>query len=305
MTSPRKKTVVIAEKELYVANRKEMKRVMFQAGEDAKKILLRYFGKIDSVVKKGVVDLVTVADKKAEEAIIRRVQGAFPDHDILGEESGAVGAASGGGRAGKAAEYCWVVDPLDGTTNFAHANPYFSVSIGLTQKGETVMGLVVDVTREEWFFAERGGGAFLYKNRLDGTFERRKRIRVSKVKKLEDSLIFTGFPHCRREYADRLLDVVEALLMRTHGVIRMGSAAIDLCSVACGRTEAFYEPSLNPWDMAAGNLIVEEAGGRATDYAGNRLKKPGRHVVATNGHIHRALLRVIHEKWGKKPEPED
>lgn len=319
-----------------------MKTIMFQCAEAASAILLRHFGKIESVVKKGEVDLVTVADKEAEKAIIRRIQSAFPDHAIQGEESGNISpeqekAKSPGRRASRQfalrppaphlsisrpcaprtpaphpsvsrpPEYCWLIDPLDGTMNFAHGNPVFTISIALLRCGRPIMGLVADPMRGEWYFAERGKGAWLYTRpgggkpqtgtrRLGGGF-RRKRIRVSKVRKLGESLIYTGFPHNRREIAAQLAQTLQALLMCTHGVSRQGSAALDLCFVASGRCEAFYEPKLEPWDLAAGVLIVEEAGGRCSDYAGRRIVTPGTRIVATNGRIHGALLRVIRENW--------
>ena len=314
----------------------EMKTIMFQCAEAASAILLRHFGKIESVVKKGEVDLVTVADKEAEKVIIRRIQIAFPNHAIQGEESGDLPpqqekAKSPGRRASRQSaphlsisrpsaarpcaprpsvsrppEYCWLIDPLDGTMNFAHGNPVFTVSIALLRGGRPIMGLVADPMRGEWYFAERGKGAWLYTRRGDpgvaGSGARgggfgRKRIHVSKVRKLGESLIYTGFPHNRREIAAQLAQTLQALLMCTHGVSRQGSAALDLCFVASGRCEAFYEPKLEPWDLAAGALIVEEAGGRCTDYAGRRMITPGTRIVATNGRIHGALLRVILENW--------
>jgi len=192
--------------------------------------------------------------------------------------------------------------------NFAHGNPVFTVSIALLRGGRPIMGLVADPMRGEWYFAERGKGAWLYTRRGDagvaGSGARgggggfgRKRIHVSSVRKLGESLIYTGFPHNRREIAAQLAQTLQALLMCTHGVSRQGSAALDLCFVASGRCEAFYEPKLEPWDLAAGALIVEEAGGRCTDYAGRRMITPGTRIVATNGRIHGALLRVILENW--------
>jgi len=325
-----------------------MKTIMFQCAEAASAILLRRFGKIESVVKKGEVDLVTVADKEAEKAIIRRIQIAFPSHAIQGEESGNISpeqekAKSPGKRASRQfapgpfaprppaprpavsrpcaprppaprpsvsrpPEYCWLIDPLDGTMNFAHGNPVFTVSIALLRCGRAIMGLVADPMRGEWYFAERGKGAWLYTRRGGagvagsgarggGGGFRRRRIRVSSVRRLGESLIYTGFPHNRREIAAQLARTLQALLMCTHGVSRQGSAALDLCFVASGRCEAFYEPKLEPWDLAAGALIVEEAGGRCTDYAGRRMITPGTRIVATNGRIHGALLRVIRENW--------
>lgn len=271
-----------------------LKKVMFDAALDASKILQRHFGKIDHVMtKKGNdVDLVTVADKQAEAAIIQRIRAAFPGHGILGEESGRLDAAD-------SSDFLWVVDPLDGTTNFAHGVPIFSVSIGLLYKNQLFLGLVADVMRGEWFFARRDGGAFLYKRTASG-FSTPKRLRVSKAKKISDSLIITGFPHDRKQKVDMLLRGLKAMLMTSRGVLRLGSAAIDLAWVASGRGEAFFEPSLQPWDIAAGALLVREAGGRATDFEGRALESPGHEVMASNGCIHEELLRAVREAWGRE-----
>lgn len=258
-----------------------LKKTMLEAAEAARKILLRHYGKLSSVGSKGgdPTNLVTIADKQAEAAIIGKISGAFPDHAFLGEESGA--------SEGDKYEYRWVIDPLDGTTNYAHSLPIFSISIGLEYRGKMIMGLVVDVTRNEWFFAQKGGGAF-----LNG-----RRIHVSKAKRLAESLILTGFPHDRRRDIDHFMKILGGMLMRTQGVLRLGSAAIDLCQVACGRSEAFWEESLQPWDVAAGMLIVQEAGGRVTDLQGKRSKILDLDFVATNGLIHRELLATIDEFW--------
>lgn len=258
-----------------------LKNTMFDAAEAARKILMKYYGKLESIEKKGgdETNIVTIADKQSEAAVIRTIHRAFPGHAILGEEGGASGSDD--------AEFRWVIDPLDGTTNFAHSMPVFSISIGLQRQGETIMGLVVDPTRDEWFFARKGGGAFL----------NRKRIHVSKVNTVAESLIFTGFPHGRRKNIGHFMKLLGGVLMRAQSVSRIGSAAIDLCYVACGRCEAFYEESLQPWDVAAGNLIVEEAGGRVTGFGNKPSSIFDQEFVATNGLIHKELLALLKEHW--------
>jgi myo-inositol-1(or 4)-monophosphatase len=286
---PRSRAQALSPKVSNAVPMPKLKKVMFAAAVEASQILLKHFGKIDKVIKKGETDLVTIADKQSEAVIIRCIRDAFPDHGILGEESGQV-------EGGEDSDFCWVVDPLDGTTNFAHSVPIFSISIAVTYKGKIQMGLVADVPRGEWYFAQLGGGAFVYK-RQDNKFAPAKRIQVSQAKTLGDSLIITGFPHSRREHADKLLRGLRAMFMTSRGILRLGSAAIDLCWVACGRGDAFYEPHLQPWDIAAGALIVREAGGKATEFDGKTIENPGHNVMATNGFIHKELLREVCGAW--------
>jgi myo-inositol-1(or 4)-monophosphatase len=215
---------------------------------------------------KGDFDLVTAADKASEKLVIERLTAAFPTHSIVGEEGG-------GQQTGS--EYCWYVDPLDGTTNFAHGFPVYNVSIGLEKGGELVVGVVYDPTRDELFSAERGGGAY-----LNG-----ERIRVSDAKRLDDSLVATGFPSRRRHQSVNIHFYYQLALL-THGVRRAGAAAIDLCYVACGRLDAFWEFGLSPWDMAAGVVILEEAGGKATDMKGNPASVRAPHLLTSNGFLH-------------------
>jgi myo-inositol-1(or 4)-monophosphatase len=217
-----------------MATQRELKQVMFEAGELAVEILLKHFGRIRAVDKKSDVDVVTEADRKSERAVMKRIRQAFPDHAILAEESG--------GTRAPVAGYCWIIDPLDGTTNFAHGIPIFSVSIGLLLDGEPVQALVVDPTRGEWFYAKRGGGASL----------NRKRIRVSGAKKLLDSLLLTGFPHDHRKNDRHFMDIIEACLGKARGGLRLGSAALDLCYVASGRAEAFWEEHSARWTWRLG-----------------------------------------------------
>ena len=222
---------------------------------------------------KGEHDLVTEADRTSERLIVERLRAAFSEHDIVAEEGG-------GQQTG--AEYRWYVDPLDGTTNFAHGFPFYNVTMALERQGELIAGVIFDPTRDEMFSAERGGGAF-----LNG-----KSIRVSKTNTLDAALVSTGFPS-RRRHLNVNVHFYYQLAMLTHGVRRAGAAAIDLAYVACGRVEAFWEIGLNPWDMAAGVLMVEEAGGRTSDMYGNKLSLQGRHVMADNGLVHDELVALF------------
>jgi myo-inositol-1(or 4)-monophosphatase len=222
---------------------------------------------------KGDVDLVTETDKRSEAAIVRRIRKEFPDHAIVAEE-GSEGAPRG-------AKYCWYIDPLDGTTNFAHGYPCFCTSIGLQENDVPIAGVVVNPIANETFSAARGGGA-----RLNG-----RPIHVSKVPKLAESLVATGFPtHMRHHSAN--MDYYWGFTLRSHGVRRDGSAALDLCSVACGRFEGFWEFGLNSWDTAAGALIIREAGGKVTDLDGTEYRVGGPSVLASNGLVHEEM-RVL------------
>jgi myo-inositol-1(or 4)-monophosphatase len=224
---------------------------------------------------KGEHDLVTAADRASEQLIIKELKKRFPQHGIVAEE---------GGRAEMNAELRWYVDPLDGTTNFAHGFPMWNVTMALAKNDEVIAGVVYDPLNRELFAAERGGGA-----RLNGA-----PIHVSKARVLNDSLVATGFPS-RRRHLNVNIHFYYQLAMLTHGVRRGGSAAIDLAYTACGRLEAFWEFGLNPWDMAAGTLLVEEAGGKASGMRGEKLDVHGIYLVADNGLIHDEMLGVFDE----------
>ncbi len=239
---------------------------------EAGTLLMEYFDKNIKIEYKGVANLVTEADRKSETLIRERILGLWPGHDILGEEEGLHDSGS---------DYRWYVDPLDGTTNFAHGFPVFCVSIALEHKGQLIAGVVYDPTRKELFAAERGSGAFL--NDL--------RIEVSKTARLAESLVATGFPSHKRHKNPNIF-FYHQITLRSHGVRRAGSAALDLCCVACGRFDAFWEFNLNPWDTAAGVLLVEEAGGRVTDFRGGPFLIDSRQTLATNGFVHD---EVMHE----------
>ena len=231
---------------------------------------------------KGDVDLVTIADRTVERLIRTRLGEAFPDHGIYGEE---------GTRDRMEGEFRWYVDPLDGTTNFAHGFPHFCVSMGLEQRpaglkpeedGTLVAGVIYDPMRDELFTAERGKGAW-----LNG-----KRLHVSRIAELAESLLSTGFPS-RKRHASPNVHFYQEFTLRSHGVRRAGSAALDLAYVAAGRLETFWEFNLNPWDTAAGILLVKEAGGSVTDFSGNPVRLDSREVLASNGLIHAELVRLF------------
>ncbi len=251
----------------------KIKRTLLEALDKAGRILRSNFGKEQKITKKGVFNLVTEIDKASEKAVVGLILKNFPDHSILAEESAAI---EGSGCR-------WVIDPIDGTTNFAHGFPIVSVSIGFERDGRLEMGGVLDPFRKELFFAERGRGAT-----LNG-----KRIHVSKAKTLEDSLLATGFPYDRDKNPEDYLDMLRVFLTRIQGIRRGGSAAIDLCYVACGRFDGYYEMKLSPWDKAAGMMIVEEAGGKLTDFSGAPLTLQGLQNLATNGLIHREMLKAL------------
>ena len=228
---------------------------------------------------KGDVDLVTEADRASEKLITERLAAAFPSHGIYGEE---------GVRQRIDSEYRWYVDPLDGTTNFAHGFPVFCVSLGLEhrppgltagQDGELIAGVVYDPTRDELFVTEKGNGAW-----LNG-----RRIHVSGTKRLAEALLATGFPS-RKRHVSPNIHFYQELTLRSHGVRRAGSAALDLAYTACGRVDAFWEFHLNPWDTAAGALLVEEAGGRITRFDGAPFRLDSSETMATNGLLHEELL---------------
>ena len=236
-------------------------------------LLSNFFEKRVAFELKGESDLVTEADRASERLIVERLRTHFPSHSITAEESG---------RHDTNSEYRWYVDPLDGTTNFAHGFPVFNVTLALERAGELIAGVIFDPTRGEMFSAERGSGACL----------NNRRIRVSPAARLTESLVSTGFPSKKR-HQNVNIHFYYQLAMVTHGVRRAGAAAIDLAYVACGRTEAFWEFQLNPWDMAAGILLVEEAGGRCSDMHGAPTNVYGPHLLADNGHIHAEILEMF------------
>lgn len=241
----------------------------------AGKILRAGYGQSHQINHKGKIDLVTEIDHQSEQFLLSEIRQKFPDHQVLAEESGA-----------SAGEDCclWYVDPLDGTVNYAHGVPVFSVSLAYQEGGEVLMGVVYDPIRDECFSAEKGNGT-----RLNG-----KAIHVSAVVELDQSLLVTGFPYDIRTNPNNNLDHFRRFALLTQGVRRLGSAALDLCYVAAGRFDGFWEIRLNPWDVAAGALITQEAGGMVTNIYGqpDYLTSP-QSILAANPNIHPAMLEVL------------
>lgn len=252
----------------------EFARVGTRAAQEAGALLREKFRTVFSVAQKGTINLVTEVDLAAEALIVARIQEAFPDHSILAEEGH---SHTHGGNIR------WIIDPLDGTTNYAHGYPAFSVSIGLEIAGVVEWGAVCDPMRNELFTARRGCGAW-----CNG-----ERLQVSPVESLGESLLATGFPYDIRTSRQTNLAAFCAFAVRSHGVRRSGSAAIDLCNVAAGRLDGFWERKLNPWDCAAGYLAVREAGGMVTKYDGQPGSIYDGEVIATNGRIHAEMQSVL------------
>jgi myo-inositol-1(or 4)-monophosphatase len=252
---------------------------MSAIAREAGALLLPYFHQGLKIEYKGDADLVTAADRASETLIRERIRQQFPSHDVLGEEQGLNDQGS---------DYRWYVDPLDGTTNFAHGYPVFCVSMALEHRGQDqgrrIAGVVYDPTRDELFTAELGKGA-----RLNGT-----PIQVSKAAQLKECLVATGFPSHKR-HKNPNIHFYHQITLRTHGVRRAGSAALDLCNVASGRFDGFWEFNLNAWDTAAGVLIVEEAGGKVSRFDGSAFELDSRETLASNGLVHDALLREFKE----------
>lgn len=246
-----------------------------RTARDAGKILLRKFGRKLEITKKGEINLVTEADLASEAFIIDRIRSFYPRHSVLAEESGEAVLIG-------ESKWKWIIDPLDGTTNFAHGYPCFCVTLAVEYAGEIIIGVTYDPTRDELFCAEKGCGASL----------NRRSVEVSATRGLGDALLVTGFPYdlSRRE---NIAENFKRMLLSARAVRRDGSAAIDLAYVACGRFDGFWEEGLNPWDVAAGCLIVREAGGTVSDYAGRVADIYTPPVCASNGLIHESMLDIL------------
>jgi len=245
-----------------------------EAALKAGRMLRENIGKSIEISYKGTVDLVTNFDTQAQRVIFDHLSSCFPDHDYLAEE---------GLSQNKGAEFRWIIDPLDGTTNYAHQFPVFTVSIALEREGEVVLGLIYDPMREEMFSAVKGRGTF-----LNG-----EGIRVSAVDDLNKSLLATGFPYDIRASKVNNITHFNNFLTRVQGIRRCGSAAMDLCYVASGRFDGFWELKLSPWDMAAGALIVQEAGGLISDFQNGEFTIYGAEILASNGLIHQQIVEVL------------
>ena len=251
-----------------------VKQVGISAAYKGAEILQTYFGNITRVNKKGAIDLVTEADLRSEEKVVSTILAAFPDHTILAEESGL--------KEGTL-ECSWLIDPLDGTTNFAHQVPIFCISIAFATRDIIRTGIVLNPISGELFSATRGDGA-----QCNG-----KPIQVSSTSRISDSLLVTGFPYNLREIFNPIITRYASCLRAAQGVRRLGSAALDLCYVACGRFEGFWEQNLKPWDTAAGSLITAEAGGHVTDFSNRRFQVDAKEILATNGQIHDEMLSLL------------
>ncbi len=253
---------------------------MQSIAREAGSLLMEHFRRHVKIEYKGSADLVTIADRQSEALILERIRRDFPSHDVMGEE---------GTRIETGSDYKWYVDPLDGTTNFAHGYPVFCVSLAIEYQGVRVAGVIYDPTRDEMFVAEKGNGA-----RLNG-----QPMRVSSTATLAECLVATGFPSQKRHKNPNIY-FYHHLTLHSHGVRRAGSAALDLCNVAAGRFDGFWEFNLNPWDTAAGVLIVEEAGGRVTDFSGGPFEIASRETLASNGLVHDALLAEFQSVFSGK-----
>ena len=247
------------------------------AGKEAGALLRTYASSGFRIEYKNPINLVTDADRAAEQCVIDHIRARFPTHRFLAEERGRIEEVP--------SPYLWVIDPLDGTTNFAHGYPTYCVSIGLEYEGRCILGVIVDPSRDELFTAIEYRGA-----RLNG-----HPIHVSKTATLDSSLLVTGFAYDIRDTPRNNLDHFARFALKAQGLRRTGSAALDLCYVAAGRFDGFWEVQLNPWDMAAGSVIVKEAGGRLTDFSGKDLSIYGQELVASNGQIHEAMLQVLQQ----------
>ncbi len=254
----------------------EVKRIGVAAAFKGAKVLLSRFGRIEQIRQKGTNDLVTEADTGAEQAIIDSIRSRFPDHGFLAEESG-----SDHGNSGDR----WIIDPLDGTTNYAHRLEIFSTSVAFARNDEILVGVVLDPVRGELFTAIRDRGAC-----LNG-----RPISVSKAGQLSESLLVTGFPYDIDSCIDPIVDRFSRCLKAAQGMRRLGSAALDLCYVACGRFDGFWESHLKPWDSAAGVLVAREAGGRVTDFSNQAHRLDSGQLLATNGRIHEEMISLLSE----------
>jgi myo-inositol-1(or 4)-monophosphatase len=249
---------------------------------EAGALLATYFERRVAFELKGEFDLVTEADRSSERLVVERLRSHFPSHSIVAEEGGGVMGSS---------EYRWYVDPLDGTTNFAHSFPMFNVTLALERNGEVICGVIYDPVHLEMFTGERGGGAYL----------NNRRIRVARTTRLSDSLGSTGFPSRKRSHNVNIHFYYQ-LAMASHGVRRTGSAALDLAYVAAGRLDFFWEFGLKPWDQAAGTLLVEEAGGKTSDMCGHPLSiTASEHLLADNALLHGEVVDMFTKIFGGHP----
>ena len=240
---------------------------------------MKYFGNVTSLEKKSTnIDLVTKADTESEKYIINQITKKYPNHSILAEESG---------NTSNNSEYLWIIDPLDGTTNFTHNLPIFAVSIGLVKKNKgTICAVVYNPAADKCFYAEQGKGSFL----------NNKAIKCTSSNTLSDSLLATGFPYLHDKRYDISFNIFKDFYDKTRGIRRLGAASLDLCFVAMGRFDGFYEYELKPWDICAGALIVNESGGNVTDWDGSKVPFSGSRILATNSKIHSKMIEILTKK---------
>ncbi len=257
----------------------EARRVGIETAREAGQLLRDRLAMNRTIDYKGTVDLVTDADRASEELVARRIGDAFPDHTVFGEEG------TGGPPADlDRSTYIWIVDPLDGTTNFAHGFPHFAVSIALEHAGETLLGVVYDPMLDEMFVGQKGAGATLND----------RPISVSRADQMIRALVTTGFPYDLNARGETMA-IWDALVNITQGTRRTGSAALDLCYVASGRLDGFWERPLQPWDTAAGALLVQEAGGTVSGYFSDTFDPFNHEVIATNGRLHQQMVEVVRQ----------
>ncbi|MFH1544704.1 MAG: inositol monophosphatase family protein [archaeon] len=254
----------------------EFTKTAVKAAKEAGKIIMSQYGRAERLSDKSEKEILTKADLEAEKKIISTIKESFPDHSIYSEEKGKEETSS---------DYCWIIDPIDGTTNFAHGLPFFCTAIGLKQGEEIILGVVLDPFHEELFVAEKGKGAF-----MNG-----KRISVSRKTDLRDCFFATGFAYERGPLMEKTLSLIKTFLVKSKSFRRLGSAALDMCFVSCGRFDFYWEYNLRPWDIAASSIIVKEAGGTITQPDGTALPEFPSHVLASNGLLHEGLIKIIND----------
>jgi len=252
----------------------ELFQTALLAAQTAGQYVLESIDKVLEINYKGRANAVTQVDRESENTIISIIRNKYPDHSIIAEERPAIETTS---------DYKWIIDPLDGTTNYIHGFPVFSISIALALQNDIILGVVYDPLRSELYSAIKNSGTYLNK----------EKIRVSTIKKLTTALVATGFPYEVQENFFLNMKIFQNMYQHTQGVRRAGSAAIDLCYVACGRLDGFWEFDLNPWDIAAGALIVKEAGGLVTNTENNTYCLEDKHIIASNQLIHREMYKII------------
>jgi len=254
-----------------VVLKKDVKNIL-SIIKEAGTLLKNYSEKKFKIYYKGDIDPVTTADKKIEKFIIKNLKKYFPEYSILSEEKGLKKLKS---------HFCFIIDPLDGTVNFSHHFPVFAISIALTYKEKIIFGATYDVKRDELFYASKNNGSYLNK----------KKIYVSNTNKLKKALLTTGFPYYIWKKPKRVIKILKNILTHAQGVRRLGAATIDLCWLACGRIDGFWEEGLKIWDTAAGKIIIEEAGGKVTDYSGKNFTLKANTIVASNGFLHKEIVK--------------